>query len=75
MYMISGGYDPDKPSVFFLDGYIGSANDCMRVRRDHQVCDTGIRFCALDRPGNGDSENYSVEGKGHLHFGKVAELQ
>ena len=73
MYMRSGGYDPDKPTVLFLHGYIGSANDCMRVRRDHQVCATRVRFCALDRPGNGYSENYSAEGKGHLHFGKVAE--
>jgi len=59
--------------VLFLHGFTGSANDGLRVRRDIQLRATRVRFCALDRPGNGYSEGYSTEGPEQLHFGQIAE--
>jgi hypothetical protein len=70
-----GQYDATKPTVLFLHGFLGSSLDAEWVRRDPGVMASRVRFCAIDRPGYGYSQNYFWrKGNEHLHFGKVAEI-
>lgn len=66
----TGTYDPTKPTIIFLHGWVGNADNAIWVRQDPRLLATGLRFCSLDRPGYGYSENYFTE----KHFGKVASI-
>ena len=69
-----GSYDPTKPTVLFLHGYLGSSNDAVWVHRDPAFGATGLRFCSLDRPGYGWSQGYFSgdvrRGAGRVRFAR-----
>jgi len=75
-----GTYDASlNATVLFLHGFLGSSNDGAWVRRDAAFRAAGVRYCSLDRPGYGWSENYAMGPHGGpdaaaSHFGRVAEM-